>query len=420
MRGTIIEHTPKRGKKTFGYSLFLGRDDNGKQLRSVKRGFARKADAEDALRAAIAERGEAPEVERTIPTFAAFFERWHTECVKRECAPKTAERYHELAQYALRLFGDVPLDKLTPEQLASAVNRLSDHGGQVTKQHPHGRPLAPKTVRHIAFLVQGCLKQAVNWDLIPKNPMLKVKKPKVPRRRPMIMDRAGLNTLLAKCAHRRPFPALVLAASTGVRRGELLALLWTDLDWEKATLQVSKSLEETGQGLRVKGTKSGETRRFAIPAEVLDVLREHKRTQDQERQMYGADYANLGLIFAQPGGQYLTPSNFGQRMSKLMRSAGLGGITLHSLRHSHASELLSQGAPITAVAERLGHASPNITLGIYSHALPVDNQAAAKLWNDAMADVIQESRKNAAKRRRLSQVITGSLDKKIIILKSAG
>jgi integrase len=168
-----------------------------------------------------------------------------------------------------------------------------------------------------------------------------------------------------------------------------------DLNWDTGILEVSKSLEETKAGLRIKGTKSRETRRFAIPAEVLEVLREHKRNQDPERQMYGADYANLNLMFARPDGRYLTPSNFGKRMSKLMRSAGLNGITLHSLRHSHASELLSKGAPITAVAERLGHASPNITLSIYSHALPADNQAAAKLWNDAMADVIQESRKEA-------------------------
>jgi integrase len=70
-------------------------------------------------------------------------------------------------------------------------------------------------------------------------------------------------------------------------------------------------------------------------------------------------------MFCRPDGEYLTPSNFGKGVSKLMRSAGLAGITLHSLRHSQASELLSQGAPITAVAERLGHASPNITFGIY-------------------------------------------------------
>jgi len=88
-------------------------------------------------------------------------------------------------------------------------------------------------------------------------------------------------------------------------------------------------------------------------------------------------------------------------------------------RHSHASELLSQGAPVTAVAERLGHASPNITLGIYSHALPADNKAAAKLWNNALGEVVRETRAQDARNRRLSQVISGDADEKVIVLKSA-
>jgi integrase len=208
--------------------------------------------------------------------------------------------------------------------------------------------------------------------------------------------------------------------ATGMRRGELAAVEWPDLNWDTGILEVSKSLEETKAGLRVKGTKSGETRRFAIPAEVLEVLREHKREQERDRELYGPDYANLNLIFARPDGYYYSPDKLGTRVRAAMQSAGLRGVSLHSLRHSHASELLSQGAPITAVSERLGHASPNITLGIYSHPLPADNQAAAKLWNDAMADVIAENRKLAAKNRRLSQVITGSAEEKVIVLKSVG
>jgi len=128
-------------------------------------------------------------------------------------------------------------------------------------------------------------------------------------------------------------------------------------------------------------------------------------SQDQERELYGPDYANLGLIFARPDGHFYNPDKQGRRVREAMRRAGLAGVTLHSLRHSHASELLSQGAPITAVAERLGHASPNITLSIYSHALPADNQAAARLWNDTMADVISASRKRRAS-GGLSLVIT--------------
>jgi integrase len=375
-----------------------------KRIQKVKRGFAKKGDAEEALRKAIEDHQHTPAIERAVPTFAEFFERWHSEVITRAHSPKTAERSYELAQYAIRRFGDVQIDMLTSEQLTADVNRLLDHGGRTSKQHPDGRPLAPKTVRHIAFLIQACLQQAVDWDIITKNPMKKVRKPKVPRRRPRVVDRAGFDALLQESAGLAVYPVIVVAMATGMRRGEMCALEWSDLDWDRATLEVSKSLEETKQqGLRIKSTKSGHTRRFAIPASVIDVLREHKREQDQQRALYGTDYANLNLIFARPDGNYYSPDKLGTRVRAAMGRAGLTGVSLHSLRHSHASELLSKGAPITAVSERLGHASPNITLSIYSHALPADNEAAAKLWNDAMADVIAESRKEAAKNRMLSR-----------------
>ncbi len=88
-----------------------------------------------------------------------------------------------------------------------------------------------------------------------------------------------------------------------------------------------------------------------------------------------------------------------------MRKVGLQGVSLHSLRHSHASRLLSNGVPIAVVAQRLKHTDQNITLSIYSHALPADTQAAAKIWNDAMADVIAETRKSGAE-RMLANVCT--------------
>ena len=166
--------------------------------------------------------------------------------------------------------------------------------------------------------------------------------------------------------------------------------------------------------MRIKSTKSEKPRRFSLPAETIEVLRDHQRVQEADRKLYGSDYANLGLVFAQPNGQLYSPDRVGARVKECLVAAGLAGVSLHSLRHSHASELLSQGAPITAVAERLGHASPNITLGIYSHALPADNQAAAVLWNDAMGEVIQKAR-----RGRLSKVITGSRKNLVIPIKSA-
>jgi integrase len=419
MKGTTIKYKPKRGKPTFGYSFFTGRDANGKRIQRLKRGFATKAQAEEALRKAIEEHERTPAAERVMPTFAEHFEKWHAEHVKRHCSPKTAERYYELGQVAIRLFGAVPLDQLDTMQLEAAVNHLSDRGGRPTKEHPNGRPLSAKTVRHVAFLVHSCLQKAIKWKLISANPMEDVDKPAMVRRRPKILDRQGLDALLRRAAGTRLFPLIVLAASTGMRRGELLALTWADLNWGNRQLEVSKSLEQTKSGLRVKSTKSEKPRSFSIPAQTIEVLRDHQRAQDADRQIYGSDYAKLDLIFARPDGQHYSPDRVGARVREHLISAGLSGVSLHSLRHSHASELLSQGAPITAVAERLGHASPNITLGIYSHALPADNQAAAVLWNGAMGDVVAESRKTALQKRMLSNVIKGGGKAEIIPIKSA-
>jgi integrase len=247
--------------------------------------------------------------------------------------------------------------------------------------------------------------------------MIKVKKPKVPKREPRIVDRTGFDRLLEKAEGTSVYAVIVTAMATGARRGELCAVAWMDLNWDTGILTVSKSLEQTKQGLRIKSTKSGEIRRFPIPADVLEVLREHKREQDRHRELYGPDYRNLNLIFARPDGYYYSPDKLGTRIRAAMQATGLPGVSLHSLRHSHASQLLSEGVPITAVSQRLGHRSPNVTLGIYSHCLPDDTQAAAKAWNAAMGSVLTKSRKRRAN-GGLSLVITEAGEDETTSIKS--
>jgi integrase len=220
--------------------------------------------------------------------------------------------------------------------------------------------------------------------------------PKLRKRRPAVLDENKLRSLFDGARNTRLFSFLVLAAATGCRRGELLALQWPDLDFETGMLSVSKSLEQTrANGLRVKCTISEEARRLSVPEWALEVLRQHREEQDRDRAMFGSDFAENNLIFCQPGGQYYSPDRLGARVVELMRKVGLEGVSLHSLRHSNASILLSKGVPISVVADRLGHADQNITLSIYNHALPADSLAAAKIWNDSMAEVIASARLGA-------------------------
>jgi integrase len=355
-----------------------------------------------------------------VPAFGPFFDRWMQEHTNRKCAPKTIERYGELGAYAIRqtvelaggvsrLMGEIPVNEFGPMQMELLINALRDRGGQKTKDCPDGRPLSPKSVRHIACVVHGCFEKAVKWQLIPRNPMDGIELPKLARKAPRVVEKGGVAKLLERAGNTRLYPLILLGLATGARRGELLALKWTDIDFESGVMNVTKSLEQTKAGLRVKSTKSEKPRRFTVPSGALDALAEHRIEQDRDRALFGPDYQENQLVFCRPEGGYYSPDRIGARTVELMKKAGLEGVSLHSLRHTHASELLSSGVPIPTVAKRLGHANANITLSIYAHALEADELAAAKIWNDAMAGVIDANKRQP--KRMLANVSAGEAKK---------
>ena len=401
VNGKVSRENDARGLLVWAFSL-------GDEHES---GFATKAKAELALQKALA-RSDAEKAKRADdaaksagPLFTQYFEHWLKEHASRRCAPKTLERYGEIGAYLIRELGEVRLNEMTTAEIQEAIHRLQDHGGRRTPAEPKGRPLAPKTVRHMGTLLFTVLSDAERLGVLKiPNPMAnrRVLLPKLTKRNPAVLDATKLQALFERARNTRLYPLVVLAAATGCRRGELLALEWSDLDEATREINVSKSLEQTKAGLRIKTTKSEETRRFSVPEWALEVLRAHREEQQRDRQLFGTGYDNHNLIFCQPGGAYYSPDRLGARVVELMRKVGLAGVSLHSLRHSHASILLSNGVPVAVVSQRLGHADQNITLSIYSHALPADTLAAARIWNDSMADVIADAR-----RKRSSQAPTG-------------
>jgi integrase len=426
MKGTIRKKLNRAGRARWEYLFSPGiNPDTGKRRWISKSGFLTQKEAQEAMDKARAKYRDEPvaEEKKPMPTFAEFYERFHSEVVKRHKGRKTSEREYELAQYAVRRFGAAPLDQLSAEQLTTDVNWLLDHGGEITKAQPEGKPLSPTTVRHICFAAQACLQQAVDWDIITKNPMKKVRKPKRVKRDPKVVDSGAFDRLLAVVAGTALFAPIVVDNATGIRRGELCALEWTDLDWDRATISISKSLGQLQKGeTYLKCTKSTRPRNFDLSAVVVDILLAHERNQEQERADYGSGYIDRNLIFARPDGEYYSPKHLSERISAAMRRAGIPkGVSLHSLRHSHASQLLSDGVPITVVSERLGHANANITLGIYAHAMPNDSKVAAQRWNDSMQDVIERNLKasRARKCERLENVGKNSGQISVIPIKSA-
>jgi integrase len=212
------------------------------------------------------------------------------------------------------------------------------------------------------------------------------------RERPKVLDASMLGAVFQAAAGTRLYPFVITDSSSGCRRGELLALTWADVDFKEGMLTISKSLEQTRAGLRIKSTKSGETRRVSLDEATLEVLAEHYENQQQDKTNFGSAYQDNNLVFCKPNGGYYSPDRVGARVKEVLAKAGYPGFSLHSLRHSHASILLSNGVPIAVVSERLGHADQNITLGIYSHSLPTDKNAASRSWHNALAQVIAERR----------------------------
>lgn len=383
MKGSITKYRKKDGRVSWGYYYKV----EGKQF--TKSGYSTKLDASNALDQALGILQHSDGTRKgDTRTLAEYLPYWLDGHAALRCQPKTLERYRQLAEYLIRLLGKTPILELKPGPIQDAVNVLQLKGGR------NGRPLAPKTVHSIASLLFTCLGDAARMDHIPMNPMAdrRVKLPKRPKPQPDVMEPSDIGVVFKAARGTRLYPFVVIAAGSGCRRGELLALQWTDLDWTSGVMTISKSLEQTKAGLRVKGTKSGKPRNVELEQFELDVLAEHREQQNQDKINFGADYQDNGLVFCQPNGAYYSPDHIGTRTKELLRKAGYPKYSLHSLRHSHTSIALSNGTPLAVVSERLGHANQNITLGIYSHVLPTDRKAAARAYSNALADVIAEER----------------------------
>ncbi len=233
------------------------------------------------------------------PTLCEYIRYWLSEHASRRCAPKTLERYRELAGYLIRQLGDTRLNDLTTAQIQRAIHRLEDCGGRVTKEHPNGRPLAPKTVCHIGALLYTCLTEADRLGVLKILHLMankRVRVPKLVKRNPAVLDKEKLRVLFDRARKTRLYPVVVLAAATGCRVGELLALQWTDLAASTGELTVSESLEQTKAGLRVKATKSESRAGSSFLIGRFPCWRTTGQHRKTTKRFFGSDYNDHSLV----------------------------------------------------------------------------------------------------------------------------
>lgn len=340
---------------------------------------ARQADA-DAEAARILQEVSAGTIARPDPqTVSEFLEQWLNEYADHKCAPKTVERYRELARHINNVIGDVPLTKLTTLQLQRAYNVLLE------TRKKNGSQISIKTVRHVHGLVHVAFETAVRWGLLRKNPADGCELPPAPQTEAKVLDYSGVLTLLDASSDHWLAELLRVDTASGARRGELLSLTWANIDLATGMMTISKSLEQTKKGLRVKETKGRRIRRLKLPDDAIEALNRVRQQQAENRKMFGPDYrGDLDLVFCHPDGSFVRPDTVTKAVRRLAKKAGFKGVSLHTLRHSHGSQLLSAGVPLPTVSKRLGHSNPQVTATVYAHALPADELAAAQIWQEAM------------------------------------
>jgi integrase len=207
--------------------------------------------------------------------------------------------------------------------------------------------------------------------LVAYNAARGVDKPLVPKVEMKCWDSASVATFLKAAKADRLLGMYVLALSSGMRQGELLGLQWGDIDFAASVVTVRRSLEELSGKVRLKSTKTGNSRRIDLPPFAVDALRDHRAAMLAE--------GNIAApVFCAPGGGFLRKGNVYRRsFIPLVTAAEVPRIRFHDLRHTHATLLLQAGENAKVVSERLGHANIRITLGTYSHVLPTMQKGAA-------------------------------------------
>jgi integrase len=378
MKGSMRQRSPGSWELAFD----MGTDANGKRRQKFVtfRGGKREAQAE--LNRILADLQSGAYVEPAKETVAQFLERWLRDYAKSSVTAKTLEGYENIARLHLApVIGYHPLSKLAPVHIQEYYSRALEGGRR------GGGSLSASSVLHHHRVLREALQWGVKLQLLARNPADAVEPPRPERKEMRALDADDTRKLLEAVSGSRLYTPILLAVTTGMRRGEILALRWADVDLVAATATVCQSLQQVRGELTLKQPKTARSRRVvSLPALAVDALIRHKARQAETRLLLGPDYRNLDLVNANPDGTPMSPGAFTHAFILLAKKAGLPGLRFHDLRHGHASQLGRMNVPVKVISERLGHSSVAITLDLYSHVLPGMQEDAARKIDAALRE----------------------------------
>jgi integrase len=382
----MIGHIRRRSEHSWELKFDLGTDPvTGKRLTRYHsfKGTKREAEVELVRLKAGANRGEY--VDPSKLTLAEFLDRWEAWAATQVSA-KTLERYAELTAHQIRPhLGASRIQKLKPVDFAALYGKLQ-------RAKPEGAGLAPRTVGHVHRLLHRVFGHAVKWGIVASNPVSAAEPPRVQRAEIEILSPDQIKAVLHALRGRPLYLVAVIGLGTGMRRGEIAALRWGDVDLEIGKIRVERSLEQTNAGLAFKAPKTKAGRRaVSIPPSIVAELRSHWHQQQEQRLALGVGKAGAeDLVFTRPDAAPWPPDSLTTAWAKTIAALKLPKVTLHALRHTHVSQLIAAGLDVVTVSRRIGHSNPTVTLAVYAHLFGDTGERAAAAVETALAGALSE------------------------------
>ncbi len=374
-----------RERDSGGFQVRVSYTDPAGKVRTVTATCPTITDARKKQRElkARADRGQLVGTSRqTVKTWLAA---WIVDCEERDLAPYTLKGYRGVIdRYIVPIIGNVELGALNAEHVRLLMRDLKKR-----KHHRTGEPLSDRTRQHVYRVLHTALEAAVDAELIPANPARKkrAKAGKVKAATMHTLTAAQLGQLLEKTRETGPdqlYAVVLLGATLGLRRGELLALRWSDVDPKTRSVRVERAVVSTGHALIFREPKTEKSRRtLTMPSSTARELKAYMVRQKARRLEAGPLWHDEDLIVDNGFGRPWNPDTVSGAFTAVARELELP-ITLHGLRHTFASLLLAAGESVPTVAAMLGHSTPMLTLNVYAHAMPDANRLAADRFDVLM------------------------------------
>lgn len=384
MRGTIYK---RDGAQTWTIVYDAPRDPlTGKRRQRSKGGFRTKADAQAALTEILGSMDRGNYVEPNKQTVAEYLTEW-LDGMRARVRPSTWESYdRNVRVHIIPNLGGYYLQQLTPAILDAFYAELHANGRRATNSsRTQGPGLSVRTVHYIHVLLSRALQDAVKKGSLVRNVAKAADPPTqdgTKAREMQTWNAEELRRFLAFIESDRIYGPCLIAAFTGLRRGEVLGLRWKDIDLDGERLSVRQTVIAVAHEVTFSTPKNGKARAVTLDGATVNALRTIRKAQMEERLALAGHYQDHGLVFAQADGSPVHPERLTMVFDRRVAKSGLPRLRFHDLRHTHATLALQAGVHPKVVQERLGHSSIAITLDTYSHVIPSMQEQAARTIAD--------------------------------------